>query len=77
MARVLLLLPTRTYRAHDFMEAARRLGVEVVVGSERQQAFAALFPGGHLRLDFLRPRQAVRAIEAFCPVISARRRCGG
>ena len=65
MARVLLLLPTRTYRAHDFMEAARRLGVEVVVGSERQQAFAALFPGSHLRLDFLRPRQAVRAIEAF------------
>ena len=65
MARVLLLLPTRTYRAHDFMEAARRLGVEVVVGSERQQAFAALFPGGHLRLDFFRPRQAVRAIEAF------------
>ena len=65
MTRVLLLLPTRTYRAHDFMEAARRLGVEVVVGSERQQAFAALFPGGHLRLDFLRPRQAVRTIEAF------------
>ena len=65
MARVLLLLPTRTYRAHDFMEAARRLGVEVVVGSERQQAFAALFPGGHLRLDFLRPRQAVRAMAAF------------
>lgn len=65
MARVLLLMPTRTYRAHDFMEAARRLGVEVVVGSERQQAFAALFPGSHLRLDFFRPRQAVRAIEAF------------
>ena len=65
MARVLLLLPTRTYRAHDFIEAAHRLGVEVVVGSERQQAFAALFPGGHLRLDFFRPRQAVRAIEAF------------
>ena len=65
MARVLLLLPTRTYRARDFMEAAYRLGVEVVVGSERQQAFAPLFPGGHLRLDFLRPRQAVRAIAAF------------
>ena len=65
MARVLLLLPTRTYRARDFMEAAYRLGVEVVVGSERQQAFAPLFPDGHLRLDFLRPRQAVRAIAAF------------
>ena len=65
MVRVLLLLPTRTYRAHDFMAAARRLGLEVVVGSERRQAFASLFPGGHLRLDFLKPRQAVRAIEVF------------
>ena len=65
MIRVLLLLPTRTYRAHDFMTATRRLGLEVTVGSERQQAFAALFPGGHLRLDFLKPRQAVRAIAAF------------
>ena len=65
MPRILLLLPTRTYRAHDFMAAARRLGLEVTVGSERQQAFAALFPGGHLQLDFLRPRQAVQAIAAF------------
>ena len=65
MARVLLLLPTRTYRARDFMEAAYRLGVEVVVGSERRQVFAPLFPGGHLRLDFLRPRQAVRSIATF------------
>ena len=65
MARVLLLLPTRTYRAHDFMEAARRLGLEVTVGSESRQAFTSLFPGGHLQLDFLRPRQAVRTIAAF------------
>ena len=65
MARVLLLLPTRTYRAHDFMEAARRLGLEVTVGCERQQAFASLFPGAHLQLDFLRLRQAVPAIAAF------------
>ena len=65
MARVLLLLPTRTYRARDFMEAARRLGLEVTVGCERRQAFASLFPGGHLQLDFLRLRQAVRAIAAF------------
>lgn len=65
MPRILLLLPTRTYRARDFMEAARRLGLEVTVGSERQQAFAVLFPGGHLRLNFFRPRQAVRAIATF------------
>jgi len=32
--RVLLLLPTSTYRATDFVRAATRLGVEVVVGSD-------------------------------------------
>jgi biotin carboxylase len=32
--RVLLLLPTSTYRAPDFVRAASRLGVEVVVGSD-------------------------------------------
>jgi biotin carboxylase len=34
VARVLLLLPTSTYRAPDFVRAATRLGVEVVVGSD-------------------------------------------
>lgn len=38
--RVLLLLPTGTYRAPDFLAAAGRLGVDVVVGSERRQAMA-------------------------------------
>jgi biotin carboxylase len=37
VARVLLLLPTATYRARDFLAAARRLGVDVVVGSEEPQ----------------------------------------
>jgi len=37
---VLLLLPTSTYRATDFVRAATRLGVEVVVGSEAPQAMA-------------------------------------
>jgi biotin carboxylase len=39
--RVLLLLPTSTYRAPDFVAAAERLGAEVVVGSEARQAMAA------------------------------------
>jgi biotin carboxylase len=34
MARVLLLVPARTYRATDFLVAAGRLGLEVVVGSD-------------------------------------------
>jgi biotin carboxylase len=52
MARVLLLIPSRTYRTHDFMTAASRLEVEVVVGSEHRPALAGLMDGRHLRLDF-------------------------
>jgi biotin carboxylase len=52
MARVLLLIPSRTYRTHDFMTAASRLDVEVVVGSEHRPALAGLMDGRHLRLDF-------------------------
>jgi biotin carboxylase len=40
VARILLLLPTSTYRAPDFVRAAAHLGVEVVVGSEEPQAMA-------------------------------------
>ncbi len=40
MPRILLLLPTASYRAADFVTAAARLGVDVVVGSEHRQALA-------------------------------------
>jgi len=40
VTRVLLLLPTATYRAADFLAAAARLDVEVVVASEHRQAMA-------------------------------------
>ena len=62
MARVLLLMATRTYRAKAFLEAARRLGVEVVVGSERRQALASRVPNTTLALDFRRPERAARKI---------------
>jgi len=48
VARLLLLLPTSTYRAGDFLQAARALGAEVVVASERRQALAGVM--GHRAL---------------------------
>ena len=33
-ARVLLLVPARTYRAADFLRAANRLGLDLVIGSD-------------------------------------------
>jgi len=63
--RVLLLLPTRTYRAGAFIAAARRLGVEVVVGSDRAQALAKQLPARSLTLNFFKPERAVRKVAAF------------
>jgi formate-dependent phosphoribosylglycinamide formyltransferase (GAR transformylase) len=65
MHRLLLLMTTHSYRANAFLEAARRLGVPVVVGSERTQALAAANPAGHLTLDFLAPQAATRTIVEF------------
>jgi biotin carboxylase len=52
MERVLLLLPTTTYRTQAFLDAARRLGVEVVCASERPSTLEALAPDNLLTLDF-------------------------
>ncbi len=61
----MLLMTTTTYKAGAFLEAARRLGVPVIVGSDRTQALATANPGGHLTLDFLSPEESSRAIVEF------------
>jgi biotin carboxylase len=65
MGRLLLLIPTTTYRTHDFMRAANALEVDVVVGSDRQQALEHLAPGKTLALDFNDLQAAVEEITAF------------
>lgn len=62
MARVLLLIPTTTYRTSAFMQAAEDLQLEVVVGSDKRQSLAHLTPGTTLVLDFLNPETAVKSI---------------
>jgi biotin carboxylase len=51
--RVLLLLPTSTYRTRDFLKAAESLGIEVVVGSEEASTLETFQPDRLLTLDFL------------------------
>ncbi|MFQ5846069.1 MAG: ATP-grasp domain-containing protein [Candidatus Methylomirabilales bacterium] len=65
MQRILLLMTTTTYKARAFLEAARRLAVPVVVGSDRPQVLSAANPGGSLTLDFLAPEEATCAIVEF------------
>ena len=63
--RILLLLPTRTYRATDFLDAALKLDVEVVVASEEAATTADLSPRHTLVLDFSALTVATQAILEF------------
>jgi len=65
MARVLLLVPTRTYRTADFMAAARALGIEVAIGSEHRSALAGLMRDRMLGVTFEHVDRAVAAIARF------------
>jgi len=63
--RLLLLLPTATYRTAAFVEAARRLGVELTVASERPSTFQDANPGGLVTLDLSDPDRAAAQARAF------------
>jgi biotin carboxylase len=59
---VLLLVPSFTYRAADFVRAASRLGAEVVVGSDRRQALADAMGDRAVVVSLDNPRAGVAAI---------------
>jgi biotin carboxylase len=65
MTRILLLLPTRTYRTADFLAAAHRLGVDVVVGAERRNALESLAGGGTIRVPLDDPERGATTIAAY------------
>ncbi|HKV40270.1 MAG TPA: ATP-grasp domain-containing protein [Blastocatellia bacterium] len=65
MPRVLLLLPTTTYRTKAFLDGATKLGVDIVAASERQSTLAAANPSTLMALDFLSPETSARAVLEF------------
>ena len=65
MDRLLLLLPTRTYRTEAFMDAARTLGVHVVAASERPSTLEDLAPDTLLTLDFADPDAAAARVAEW------------
>jgi biotin carboxylase len=65
MLRLLLLIPTTTYRTEDFVAAATKLDVEMVVASDRPHVLERERPDRLLALDFGDPAAAARAAAAF------------
>jgi biotin carboxylase len=60
--RLLLILPSATYRAPDFMAAARGLGVAVTVASDRRAAMSAAMGDRALTLRLSDPVRAAEQI---------------
>jgi hypothetical protein len=65
MPRVLLLLPTTTYRTKAYLDAARNVGVDVVAASEQASTLAARNPEGLLALDLFNPDEAARQAQQY------------
>jgi biotin carboxylase len=65
MARVLLVLPSTTYRATEFLAAAARLGIDVVTGSDAAQAMAGTLSDRFLVLPLEDPDAAAEVVASF------------
>lgn len=61
---VVLLMPTTTYKAQGFVDAATRLNVDVLVGADRHQALESAAPEHTLTVDLRRPEHSVATIVA-------------
>ncbi len=65
MPRLLLLLPTTTYRAEAFLGAARKLKLDVVVGSKKAAVPGDLGDAAFLPLNLHDLEEAVRSVVEF------------
>ena len=63
--RLLLLLPTSTYRTQDFVDAATTLGVDLVCASEKPSTFESHVPDHLLTVDFSDPSAAAETVARF------------
>ena len=63
--RLLLLVPTTSYRIGDFLQAAERLGVDVAVGSDQHSVLAQFSPGRTMTVDLMDLARGVSQIAGY------------
>ncbi|MCZ6472406.1 MAG: ATP-grasp domain-containing protein [SAR324 cluster bacterium] len=63
--RILLLMKSESYRAPDFIAAAGKLGVDLVVGSDKPSVLAEFRPRSTLELNFQDVEDGARAAAEF------------
>jgi len=64
--RVLLLVPVTSYRTEAFLDAARRLRLDVTVGSNHRQLLAKFAPGRTLYINLRDNTSTLAAIVRHC-----------
>lgn len=65
VAHVVLLLHSESYRAADFLQAARQLGVDITVASDRRNPVAADAEDGVIEVHLSEPEVAASAIVEY------------
>ena len=65
MTRVMLLIPTASWRAPDFMAAADRMGLDVVVASDLDQPLADMYPGRWFTVPYHDPQLGAQAVARY------------
>lgn len=65
VAHVVLLLHSESYRAADFLQAARQLGVDITVASDRRNPVAGDGDNGVLEVHLAEPEIAASAIVEY------------
>ena len=64
--RILLLFSTTGYNAEDFVKAAKKLGVEVIPGTDRCYVLDDPWMDGAIPLRFGNPQRSAQAILRYC-----------
>ena len=71
LPRILLLIPTTSYRTKAFMSAATDLQLDLVVGTDKLKTLANQTPGKTFMFDFRHPQTAVTQILKIAEGIHA------
>lgn len=65
MPRVVLLAPATSYRVPAFLQAAQKLGIDLVTGTDEEQPLQALQPDHFLTIDLENPSRSIPLLQNF------------
>jgi biotin carboxylase len=65
MHRILLLLPGNTYRANAFVQAASKVNIELIIGTDTNQVLSHKLPERYINLNFQELKLSIEKINTL------------